>query len=149
MQQHKKLVEKLLKKANQNLVVLEKWRTDIDIAVEILGFHAQQAAEKLLKVVLAFKGVDFPFIHRLSDLLDLIKAQGIEIPEELDDIRFLTPFAVEFRYDPYEEDEEPVDFEKEYDLLTRLREWVKAIIHFEEPNQKISEKDPSDQSTQE
>lgn len=141
--QQNKLVKQLLKKANQDMVVIEKWRSDPDIADEILGFHAQQAAEKLLKVILAFRGVDFPYTHRLADLLDLIKAQGIEIPEELEDVRFLTPFAVEFRYDPYEEDEEPVDFDKEYELLNKLREWVNSIIHIEEQNQKISEKDLS------
>jgi len=146
--QQNKLVKKLLKKANQDMVVIEKWRSDPDIAEEILGFHAQQAAEKFLKVILAFKGVDFPYTHRLADLLDLIKAQGIEIPEELDDVRFLTPFAVEFRYDPYEEDEEPVDFDQEFELLNKLREWVNSIISIEEQNQKISEQDPSDQSDQ-
>ena len=45
----RKLAEKFLRKADQDILVLEKWRSDPDIADEILGFHAQQAAEKLLK----------------------------------------------------------------------------------------------------
>ncbi len=53
------------------MTVLKKWRHDSAIADEILGFHAQQAAEKMLKAVLACQGIEFPFTHRLADLIDL------------------------------------------------------------------------------
>jgi len=46
---HREQAVRLLRKADQDLVVLQKWRTDPDIADELLGFHAQQAAEKMLK----------------------------------------------------------------------------------------------------
>ena len=125
---NRKLAEKFLCKANQDLAVVEKWRQDPDIADEILGFHAQQAAEKMLKAVLAYQRIDFPFTHRLTDLMDLSKEHGICLPDRFEDIRFLTPFAVEFRYDLYEEDEESVDFEEVLALLTELRKWVNIII---------------------
>jgi len=125
---NRKLSEKFLFKADQDMTVLGKWRQDPDIADEILGFHAQQMAEKMLKAVLAYQGIEFPFTHRLTDLIDLGKEHGIVLPERLEDIRFLTPFAVEFRYDIYEEDEEPVDFEEIFALLTELRKWVNTII---------------------
>jgi len=125
---NRKLSEKFLLKADQDMTVLEKWRQDPDIAGEILGFHAQQTAEKILKAVLAYQEIEFPCTHRLTDLIDLGKEHGIVVPERLEDIRFLTPFAVEFRYDIYEEDEEPVDFEEIFLLLTELRKWVNTII---------------------
>jgi len=125
---NRKLSEKFLLKADQDMTVLKKWRQDPDIAGAILGFHAQQTAEKMLKAVLAYHGIEFPFTHRLTDLIDLGKEHGIVLPERLEDIRFLTPFAVEFRYDIYEEDEEPVDFEEIFVLLTELRKWVNTII---------------------
>ena len=125
---NRKLAEKFLHKADQDMTVLEKWRQDPDIACEILGFHAQQTAEKMLKAVLSHQGIEFPFTHRLTDLIDLGKEHGIVLPERLEDIRFLTPFAVEFRYDIYEEDEEPVDFEEVFVLLTELRKWADTII---------------------
>lgn len=128
----RKLAEKFLNKAEQDMTVFEKWRQDPDIANEILGFHAQQAAEKMLKAVLAYQGVEFPFTHRLTDLIDLSKEHDIILPDKLEDVRFLTPFAVEFRYDFYEEDEEPVDFEEVFALLTELRKWVNTIIFQEE-----------------
>lgn len=126
---NRKLAEKFLKKADQDMTVLEKWRQDSEIADEILGFHAQQAAEKMLKAILAYEGIEFPFTHRLTDLIDLSKEQGIILPERLEDVRFLTPFAVEFRYDLFEEeDEEPVDFKEVFALLTELRKWVNTVI---------------------
>jgi len=125
---NRKLAEKFLRKAEQDMTVLEKWRQDPDIAEEILGFHAQQMAEKILKAVLSYQGIEFPFTHRLTDLIDLGKEHGIVLPEKLEDIRFLTPFAVEFRYDFYQEDEDTVDFDEIYILLTELRKWVNTII---------------------
>jgi len=129
---NRKVAERFLNKANQDMIVIEKWRQDPEIPDEILGFHAQQAAEKMLKAVLAYEGIEFPFTHRLADLIDLGREQGIVLPERWEDLRFLTPFAVDFRYDLYyEEDEEPVDFEKIFILLTELREWVNIIIFHE------------------
>ncbi|MBF8278149.1 MAG: hypothetical protein HW390_3222 [Candidatus Brocadiaceae bacterium] len=60
---NRKLAEKFLHKAGQDMTVLEKWRKDPDIAEEILGFHAQQTAEKMLKAVLAYQGIVIPFTH--------------------------------------------------------------------------------------
>jgi HEPN domain-containing protein len=129
-----KLAEKFLHKADQDMTVIEKWRQDSEIANEILGFHAQQAAEKMLKALLAYAGIEFPFTHRLTDLIDLYKDKGIGLPERFEEVRFLTPFAVEFRYDFYEEDEETVDFEQIFALLTELRKWVNSIIfNYSEP----------------
>lgn len=126
---NRKLAEKFLHKADQDMTVLEKWRQDSDIADEILGFHAQQAAEKMLKALLAYQGIEFPLTHRLTDLIDLSKEHNIALPDRLEDVRFLTPFAVEFRYDIYEEDEESVDFEEVFTLLAELRKWVNTIIY--------------------
>jgi HEPN domain-containing protein len=45
----RELAEMLLRKANPGKSIFEKLRPDRDGAVDILGFHAQQAAEKRLK----------------------------------------------------------------------------------------------------
>ncbi len=124
-----KLAEKFLRKADQDMLVLKKWRSDPEISDEILGFHAQQAAEKMLKAVLASRSTDFPFTHRLADLIDTIIENGVAVPEELEEVRYLTPFAVEFRYDIYEEDNEAFDFDGVYILLTKLRKWAKMVIY--------------------
>jgi HEPN domain-containing protein len=63
-------------------------------------FHAQQAAEKFLKGLLAFYGQPFPHTHNLEELerrcIDLDPAPDFG---ELD-LTLLTPYAVQLRYDP-------------------------------------------------
>ena len=48
----------LQRKASQDLAVLDKLLDDPAIDDETLGYHAQQAAEKLIKALLALHGHD-------------------------------------------------------------------------------------------
>ncbi len=98
------------------------------MAASILGFHAQQAAEKMLKAALAASGVEFPFTHRLADLLDLLSDGGVSLPDRFDEVRFLTPYAVDFRYDLYDEDDEPFVAAQWLALLEQLRDWAEAAV---------------------
>ena len=127
----------LLEKAAQDEYVLDKMMDDTQAPIEIFGFHAQQAAEKLLKAVLAQAGVEYPFSHRLAELIDFAKDNGIDLPDKLDDVRLLTPFAVEFRYDvfPGEPDE---DFDKKEvrEQLRQLRRWVESKIGMKKTRKK-------------
>jgi HEPN domain-containing protein len=56
----------LLRKAKQDELVLERLLDDCDVDDDTLGFHAQQAAEKLLKAALVFCNVDYPRTHNLG-----------------------------------------------------------------------------------
>ncbi len=64
----------------------------------IVGFHAQQAAEKSFKAVLAHHGIDFPYTHDLDGLAELCAHNGIEVPVKLDDVDELSPYGVQLRY---------------------------------------------------
>lgn len=88
-----------IRKAQEDMVLLEKIVDDDDISSEIVGFHAQQAIEKLLKALLVSKIIPFRRTHDLGELLDIFSENGIEVPDTLCDIDDLTPFAVEYRYD--------------------------------------------------
>jgi len=72
---------------------------DEKIDDEIIGFHAQQAVEKSLKAWLAHTGTDYPKIHSLETLLELLNAKGICLPPNLSDVSRLTPIATVFRYE--------------------------------------------------
>ena len=65
-------------------------------------FHAQQAAEKALKALLAFADAPLPRTHNLEDLqaqcLSTMAADRLVDLRRLD-LSELTPFAVESRYD--------------------------------------------------
>jgi len=58
----------LLRKAEQDAVVVSRAVTDSEISDEIAGFHTQQAAEKAMKAVLSVRGIAY---RRTHDLLHI------------------------------------------------------------------------------
>lgn len=69
-----------------------------DSYLEDLCFDAQQAAEKAIKALMIKRGIDFPYIHDLAQLLSLLKESGEEIPDAVGQARKLTRFATVTRY---------------------------------------------------
>lgn len=61
-------------------------------------FCAQQCIEKYLKAFLVLHRIHFPKIHDLLALLDFAVDIDTELEILRDDLNFLSPFAVEFRY---------------------------------------------------
>ncbi len=66
--------------------------------LEDLCFDAQQAAEKAIEAVLIARGVDFPLVHDLERLLNLLGESGESIPPDVADAKDLTRFAAAARY---------------------------------------------------
>ena len=94
-----------------------------------VGFHAQQAAEKLLKAALFLAGEAPPRTHNLAALVDLAKEGGLRLPSQCEALRWLTPYAVLYRYegDP-EADEEPLARQEARENLRQLRAWVERRL---------------------
>jgi HEPN domain-containing protein len=65
-------------------------------------FHYQQAVKRVLKALLAVRGVDFPKTHDLVRLLRLARADGYEVPVIEEDLAQLAPFAVTLLYEEVE-----------------------------------------------
>ena len=61
-------------------------------------FDAQQAAEKPIKAVMIRRGIDFPYVHDLGNLLALLDENGETIPESIDIAMSLTTYATTTRY---------------------------------------------------
>ncbi len=119
----------LKRKALQDVFTVEKLIGDPASPDEVLGFHAQQAVEKLLKAVLAAHSVPFRRTHDLVELIDLIRANGIAFPGELEEVRRLGPFAAELRYDDLPaEDERPIDRAWLMDCVQRTRGWAEPFL---------------------
>lgn len=66
--------------------------------LEDLCFNAQQAAEKAIKARLMSLDVEFPYTHKIKELLDCLEAAGDTIPDEVRAATILTEYAVETRY---------------------------------------------------
>ncbi len=131
------LARVLLARAVDDETLVRKVSSDTDIADAIVGFHAQQAVEKLIKAVLAARGVGFMKSHALSYLVGVVEENEIEAPEVLSKADVLSPWAVEFRY----EGEEPpaLDRSAALALVEQVRAWteneIKAADHPPQPEQ--------------
>ncbi|MCK4397865.1 MAG: HEPN domain-containing protein [Methanophagales archaeon] len=119
----------LLKKASEDEALLDEILDSERISDEIIGFHAQQAVEKLLKEVLSEFRVAYRKIHDLEKLLNLLADNEIKVPDDIKELDVLSPYAVEFRYDILpEERESPFDRKSARDLVRKARTWAEEKI---------------------
>jgi len=88
----------LLRKAGGDLRAATTLR-DAGLDDELVGFHAQQAVEKAAKAVLVLAGVEIPRTHDLERVLTLAEQAGHRLPDPVSEAGWLTPWAVEYRYD--------------------------------------------------
>lgn len=124
---------RLLAKAAEDEYVLDRLLDDAAAPEAMVGFHAQQAAEKMLKAALFIAGAVPPRTHNLTQLLDLADASGLELPEGTEMLRWLTPYAVLYRYEgEAEADEEKLVRREVRENLRALRNWVEARLQEQE-----------------
>lgn len=125
---HRDLARRLLDKARGDEVTLEKLRSEYEVPDEVLGFHAQQAVEKTLKAVLAQHGIDYPRprIHDVEHLLRLIEANGLVAPPDVGELKSLTPWALQFRYE--DAFDERLDRDGTLRLVRELRTWAEGMM---------------------
>lgn len=126
MRPHDLAIE-LLELADEDERAAQVLSADPGVAQSMIGFHYQQAAEKLLKALLAERGADIPKTHDLVRLMELVEDQGVQVPSELIDVERLTPFAVTLRY--HRSHDKPVFLEEQVrSVVEHLRQWVKGQI---------------------
>jgi HEPN domain-containing protein len=115
------LAAQLLRRANEDLAAVEVMVPMDAVADAIIGFHAQQAVEKSLKAVLAAREIVFPFIHDIDGLAQMCDEAGAPLPDELDGVDRLTPYAAGFRYD----DDATGSVSREV-----AKQWANAAVHW-------------------
>jgi len=125
----REVAEMLLRKAGQDEFALEKLVPDPASPDEVIGFHAQQAVEKMLKAVLADASIPYRHTHDLVQLFDLLRKNRLPYPAELEEARRLTPFASTLRYEDL-----PLQLAAPYgrswalDIVRQVRAWAESII---------------------
>ena len=96
---------------------------------EQVCFHAQQAAEKALKAVLLFKRIEFPFVHDLESLFELVKKGSVSVPLTVIEAgSSLTPYAVEFRYPGHSEEVTSSDADQAIRLAEAVLRWASETL---------------------
>jgi HEPN domain-containing protein len=134
-----------LKKASEDEILLDEVLASARVSDTVIGFHCQQAAEKLLKALLSNLMVRFRRTHDLRELMDLLTDNGHSLPENLAELDIFTPYAVEFRYEFLaQEQETPLDRQAARKLVKSLRTWVESKIPMpsNEPHTANSRKEP-------
>jgi HEPN domain-containing protein len=120
------LARKLLKRADDDALLVRRVLDVPDIADAILGFHAQQAVEKSIKAVLAAREIEYGKTHQLHYLIRLLDEHEIEAPSFVADAVELNPWAVEFRYE--DDDEPPLDRHATLSFIEDVRRWAGAAV---------------------
>jgi len=95
---HEEIVAQWISKADEDLSLSEHLLKTNTPYRSAIAFHAQQAAEKYLKAMLAHYRLAFPKTHDLAGLLDILVAGNRDAASALEELVDLTPFAVESRY---------------------------------------------------
>ena len=120
------VAELLASKAAGDLLAAQKLAPDPEINDDPIGFHAQQAVEKALKVALTLQGADFPKTHDLDFLVTLSSKSGVDLPAEMAEVGWLTPWAAEFRYDDAPLDS--LDRERAVATAKFAVEWCRGLL---------------------
>jgi len=99
---------RILNMALKDLKALRGMTSTEQFEEEIFGFHAQQAVEKTLKSWLALLDYEYPRTHDLSLLLHILEEKGEKCAPYIDLLE-LNVFAVQFRYEAFQTDDEPMN----------------------------------------
>ena len=96
----------------------------------LIAYHAQQCAEKYLKAFLVFHGIDFPYTHNISHLMELCAGKA-DWTETLLEAEELTPFAVTARYPCEDEEVSKEEALRAIDVASHLREVIRNALSSE------------------
>jgi HEPN domain-containing protein len=88
----------LLEKAGNDLKLVEIG-LEHGAPTDTIAFHLQQAAEKILKALLASRSIVYPKTHDLDELFDLVPPGLNEIVSFREKLIGWTSYAVDMRYD--------------------------------------------------
>jgi HEPN domain-containing protein len=91
--------------ASKDHLALTNMRDVQSFAEEIFGFHAQQVIEKGLKAWIAVRRLTYPKSHDVGVLVRILETAGEDL-SRFSDLEDYTIFAVQYRYEAYDDAEE-------------------------------------------
>lgn len=122
--EQREYAELLLERASSDLAACRVLIANEDMLDDVVGFHAQQAVEKALKVALVLADIDFPRSHDLRELTDVAIDNHLEVPEAIKEARWLTPWAAQLRYEMLE----PLDRDAALTIATNAVRWANELL---------------------
>jgi HEPN domain-containing protein len=122
MEQYESWIERA-----QSSLELAQARIIRHIHYEDLCFQLQQAAEKALKGLLIYYGVEPEFTHNIEVLLTDLK-KFTELPENIKKSAQLTDYAVQTRYPGEYDDITKEEYEEAVSITKECLDWVENKI---------------------
>jgi len=126
---HKEVLRKVVKWLNYADEDLQLARHGLTLKTgcpyRLIAYHAQQCTEKYLKAYLVYQGVDFPYTHNISLLLELC-AKHANWAEKLREAEELTPYAITARYPGEDEQVSRKETSRAIKIASHVREVVRA-----------------------
>ena len=117
----------LLELAGKDHKALANMQDEEVFEEEIFGFHAQQVIEKSLKAWIAAMGLVYPKSHDVSVLITILKGAGADV-SGFPDLEDFSIYAVQYRYEAYNEPEQKLDREETIKATGILIEHVREVI---------------------
>ena len=124
---NKEHAEQLLKMAVKDHTALSGMLDSRSFSEEVFGFHAQQAVEKALKAWIAALCLVYPKSHDLSVLIKILKDSGQDL-SAFPDLEDYSVFAVQYRYEAYDETEEVLDRPATISATMSLVDHVQGMV---------------------
>jgi HEPN domain-containing protein len=121
----KEIVCRWMKKALRDLKWAERMLADGD--TDYSAFHSQQSVEKALKALLIARGRRPPRTHNVGQLLNELEKVGVET-SEIQEARILTDYAVEARYQDFEEEVQEAEALEALNLARRVVNWAQRKL---------------------
>ena len=85
----------------------------------------------ILKAWLSLLGREYPRIHDLEQLFNLLEDQGIQIPAHFRDLTDLTEYSVQFRYEYLDETNDAIDRLSTISNVKELFDTVQSAVNKE------------------
>jgi HEPN domain-containing protein len=118
-----------LNRARSNLAKAKAATEAEGVYLEDLCFDAQQAAEKALKAVPLSRGIKYPHVHDLAQLLSLVEASGLLPPQDVSKAVILSVYAVAARYPSVTEAVTEGEYAEALETAETVVAWAEAILH--------------------
>ena len=116
-----------LRRAKSNLARAKQPKPE-EALWEDLCFDTEQAAEKAVKAILVFRGIEFPKTHDIRALLTLLDEAQHQISPDIWEAVDLTDYAVETRYPGRVEAVTEDEYRAAVALAERVVRWAERIL---------------------
>jgi HEPN domain-containing protein len=114
--------------SNANVARLIRDVPTHEIGDEVFGNNIQQAIEKWLKAMIAWKRHKYPFTHDIGELLEAVEKTGLTKPDNVnaDLAETLTDYAEKERYESVRRGP-PLDRDALLSLLDAVASWATSV----------------------